>query len=500
MKTAITSILSALGLVAPSAFALAPDYQTDYELAQYPYIVLAQWDKAERRSHRLVEGDVCKRFEEFTELNVLRVVKGDLTPGRHTLLSSYGIAWLENGTGLSTGMSTEIPGDVDDVTKPNLWFLTRERSWNPSDKASYLFVPHYRTVQPPVLESFFVALASKEHDEEVPKLLASDNPEVITRVLRHLCGGVLPWPYQPEELQMHYRPSERGRLMKECAPSVRGLMARDVPGIRPLAASVYAELSGRDCVGFMRSLLADRDPAVRGIAVGVLAQCEDVESIARMCTAVKGLEDAALACAVIWKVAAWDDLRVAPVLIPFLEDDSDGGFMGQLTYIPALKAQKSLHSLTDCWFPFDIEGAQKAWAQAAALPTVEAQRGRLQALLPSNACPLRAQWSGPLSNLCIRVINASDRPVTICRYPTRIEANTSATMAHVGPLDYKYPRGRGDFIELQPGGAIRLQACLADRSREPNPWVPRLSFFYSNLGRAFGLKGWIGWVDVEREE
>src|SRR5260221_7067110 len=68
------------------SWAIAPAFISDEELARYPMIVVATWDKASFRAHYRYStnsdrGKVITSFESYTELNVLRVIKGTIQPG-----------------------------------------------------------------------------------------------------------------------------------------------------------------------------------------------------------------------------------------------------------------------------------------------------------------------------------------------------------------------------------------------------------------------------------
>ena len=185
----------AVGLLVGSAEAIAPGFLTDTELLQYPIIVIATWDKAAARDHARVNGNVLEEDEIFTELNVHRVIKGDIQLGKHTLVFNWGVNWKKDGTGLATYTSTDIPGDVNNVSEPNIWFLDRVRSWDDADKTVYLHLPHYRAIQPRILEEYFAALGSKDPQTAVPKFLSFRQPPAAQpcaalRVRGHLAVAV----------------------------------------------------------------------------------------------------------------------------------------------------------------------------------------------------------------------------------------------------------------------------------------------------------------------
>ena len=79
-------------------------------------IVVAQWDKAPIRP-AAKGGPVGFR----TELTVLRTIKEWITPGKHDVFITCGRSWNEDGTPVEPGSAA--PLEVDDVSKPNLWFL-----------------------------------------------------------------------------------------------------------------------------------------------------------------------------------------------------------------------------------------------------------------------------------------------------------------------------------------------------------------------------------------
>src|SRR5947208_2316874 len=117
-------------VITTNGWAIAPPYITDEELARYPVIVVAKWEKVAFKPHHRYDGSkdgarVATAIESFTELNVLRVIKGDLKPGVQKVMIGWGIVWSKDGDRVSSGTSTEMPGDVKSITEPNIWFLKR---------------------------------------------------------------------------------------------------------------------------------------------------------------------------------------------------------------------------------------------------------------------------------------------------------------------------------------------------------------------------------------
>ena len=517
-------------LLRSSALAMGPPYKTDAELTQNPIIIVATWDRAEMRPHERVRGNIGEKYEMFTELNVHRVIKGDIKPGKHTILMGWGIGWGEDGTGLATYTSTHIQGDANNVCHPNIWFLERKRSWDEADKTLYYHIPHYRAIQPPFLEEYFAALGSGAPQMAVPKLLSSDNHEVLERVLRYLCGDVLPWPHGDGfAASMYLDPPKRGNVLKGQAEAVRGLIGRDVGEVRVTAASVYAFLADKKGIGYLRSLLTDADPSVRAIAMGTLALQRDRASIDAIGAAAQGVADVWLGCKVIDALADWGDAGLVPALIPFLDIDSFGYNSGDELGIPAVKARKALHKLTGCWFPYDAEAASRVWKEAAAVADPAKRKALLARLLPDTECPVIAelvgspwyepakppdepatQMSAAATRPCtepttkpkdvmatVRLTNASTWTVTICTLPSSVGQEWPSGSAWHGTHRRPSAPAKEDFVDLRPGESTDFPVMLDDSFLLAEPNDRKLALTYESNGRALGLKAWIGTVYAE---
>jgi len=521
MNTAcrVTSISLCLALALTCrVFAMAPPYVSDEELAAYPVIVVAKWDKAPAKSHNQYRdddglGQVVVKSEVYTSLNVLQVVKGNIEPGVHDLMIGWGISWQEDGTWLTSGTSTEILGDVKDVTEPCLWFLKQTRSWDETRKTDYLTVSNYREVQPLPLTTFFVALGTANRTTEVPRLLTPNDPLVSDRVLRYLCGGKWPWPYEADErfAGFYTTPRHRSLILFLEADRVWDLITSDEKELRGKAASVYAELKGKDCVPKMRTLLDDDDPAVRGIAVGILASYRDEASLARFPQAVEGVEDAVLACKLIKILSSWGDERVVLPMISYLQN---GGFAYQYGNdfgIPALKARQALEAITGHAFPFDVELSKKAWQQALPLEDRAARLRFLGKVAPGDESPFVARAGrdrrteadekmkeriGGVGEddvfVTIGLFNLSPRPVTVLKYPSDVEMSWSGGNSSYGDRSAT----KEDFTTIDPGEAITFEVRLYERFLRADP-SKRLRLRYLNNGRKVGVNAWIGTVIVK---
>ena len=130
MRSVVQVVVAFIGVALlweGEAQAIAPRYVADDELATYPIIVVAKWDKAPAKSHNKYAedkdlGEVVLKSEVYTRLNILAAVKGGIEPGEHELLMNWGITWQEDGTYVNSGTSSEMSGDVNH--KRHWWRLT----------------------------------------------------------------------------------------------------------------------------------------------------------------------------------------------------------------------------------------------------------------------------------------------------------------------------------------------------------------------------------------
>jgi hypothetical protein len=351
------------------SWGMEPGFISDEELAQYPIVVVAKWDKAPFRAHQRYStnnnlGQVVTAFEAYTELNVLRVIKGPVQPGVTTLKVSYGVGWSTNGDRVTSATSTELPGDVETVAEPNIWFLQKSKSWDESDRTNYLSLTYYRAIQPLVLENYFAALASGKPEKEVRALLASTNATAVLRGLSYACGGDWPWPYDSEFARFIRGSSPPGKKRVEYADSIEAFLKREsLTKNRPLAVVIYADLTGAKGVPSIRSLLRDSDSVVRLLAAGLLARQKDATSIPGIIHAMDGKTNHWDAGKVINAIAAWGDTRLVPALANYLEAMPTGNEIYGSNTI-AFMSREALHRMTGHWFPYDTQAALRAWKEA----------------------------------------------------------------------------------------------------------------------------------------
>lgn len=489
-----TSILS----LAMQAWAMAPSYISDEEFAKYPIIVVARWNKPEFQPHHRQEGNVIKDIEAFTQLEVVRVIRGDVQPGNNKLKIGWGISWSKNGEYVTSGTSTELLGDATNISNLNLWFLQRERSWDKRDKTNYLSISHYRSIQPLALEEYFRCLGSKNPEKETPKLLASDDPEVVRRTLRYVCGGITP-ELRLEEfdfLASYGEPKNTGKLLNEADAVKRVVEQSKMQEVRAMATMAYWKLNGAGGIPFIRELLRDKNPNVRATAVVLLARQKDEPSVQPINQAVDGFRDGLESCCVVKALAEWGDSRLVPALISFLNNGEYAGAYGDNVFIPALKAKEALYKLTGHYFTLDAQASLRAWENVKHIQSWEERKRQLAQLQPDDPSPLKAEVIGTgTTNAVIRVSNKSKQEITIPRYASWVEQKWPSGSSGCGSQGSK--DNESDFVTLKPGDSIQIQATLQESFLLAQPGSRTVTLTYKDNGSRQGLKAWIGLVNAD---
>lgn len=476
MNTGTIRILAAavllLGLAGP-ARAIPPVFVSDAELAAHPVLVVAKWEKAPfaRRG-----PDDPKVYGTRTKLVVTRVIRGEIEPGVHEVLLGHRIVWGEDGGIVISNTSTMMIGDVEDVAKPNLWFLRNE--------GGRLGAITYRAVQPLSLEAYFAALAGEEPEKAVPALLStSRDPETLRRVLRYVLAGGSGWPYDDLD------PKEAA-LRTDAADAVAALLDGPVGEVRWQAASTFARLRGKAAHPRLRELLGDADPAVRAVAAGLLARARDEALIPVLVAAVEPIREGFWAVEVLQELEGWEDLRLVPGVAAFLGHDAFVYQMGDDIGIPALAARDILLDLTGHRFPPDPAAAIAAWGEVRDLAPEE-RRARLAELAPWPAEPLTAGIVRRGEGFVARVVNRSDSAVTISKLPYQIGMAASSGSSGHG---FGNTEGADGFLTLAPGEStefeIDVPAFLLGGEKR------RGFLLYRQVGAEWGVRAWIGKVSL----
>lgn len=511
-----TALVCVALLWSSEALALAPGYVSDEQLAKYPIIVVANWVRGPVTDHVKYRNDDPEESiihrEQYVRLNVIGVVKGKLEPGEHDLIVNWGIAWNDDGTSVNTGTSTYLAGDVEDVTKPCLWFLKQSKSWDETRKNEYLTVGNYREVQPLELKDFYIALGRSDAAKEVPKLLKNSQPIIAFRVLHYLAGGVWPWPHEGWWPGMS-EPKKPGDLLHQEAGRVWEYLQAESNEWRPRAASVYAELAGDKGIPNLRSLLDDKDPDVRGIAIGILGRHRDEACLDQFAKAAEGIRSGKIVCQVIKVFAQWKEERTVPTLITFLQNDTFAYRNGDDIGIPALKAQQALQAITSHDFPFDVAVAQNAWQEARLVDDKVERKRLLEELAPGDRMPFVAAAVGLPAKvltekmkeqmislgedervITVRVRNLSSRPVTLLAEPSEVERSWPAGNSCYSPAA---EASKQKFTTLEPRDGFTLDLVVDEQFLIAEPTKRRLCLSYLAGGNEQGLKAWIGVIDVE---
>ena len=146
---------------------------SDEDLSSHEIIVVAKWNPTSVTSHSRYEwnaeldGLECKEYEQFTTIEVIRTIKGELKPGNHIIrIPLYMVSFetIKKGKGptLYWFGSTEQSGAVDDVTVPCLWFLNNTKSWIKGNETVYPTLTSLFGVQSLSKEKYFTELVKKE--------------------------------------------------------------------------------------------------------------------------------------------------------------------------------------------------------------------------------------------------------------------------------------------------------------------------------------------------
>ena len=477
--------------------AIARRIHSDEELAQFPIIVVAKWEKAGFRSHakkpKNSRGEaVVEQWETYTKLKIIRTIKGDgVLPGEHELMIGYGISWDKEGKGLESGTSTQILGDVDDVTVPRIWFLRKDRSWDSKDQNDYLAISNFRCVQDVILEEFFVAVGNENAGKKVSLLLESDEREVVKRSLRFLCGARDPWPVGrgEDEPEWFYELQKKGETYPVAAAEIRNVVGRTKhDDLEPLFIAAYAKLAQEIDLEFLKRCLESKNVDSRIVAACHLIRREQF-------TGLEGIETGdgrlGLVLRLISEIGNKSDLRLVPLLLAQLENGENGGHIGSSYFIPALKAREALVNMTGCLFPFDVAVSSKAWA-AARDEKRERRIEIVSKLAPAVEKPFKAEIIGSPKAPHLRLTNVSHLPTMISSRPSGISQSAP------GMSSSRYPERDEDakFQMVAPGGFFDFPFELEKRLILFPENERSIEISFLDNGREAGRRAWIGVVKV----
>ena len=486
---------SLLLLMIGPLLAIAPKRYSDEELADFPIMVVAQWEKAAFRSHAQKRKDengetVVERWEFYTKLKIIRIIKGDgVALGEHDLKGGFGIAWNEDGKGLQSGTSTEVLGDVDDVTVPRIWFLKRARSWDAKDQTEYLSISNYRAIQDLKLESFFRAVGSENPAETVIEFLDSDHREVVLSALRLLCGGREPWALGllRSEPARFYDLQLKGAVLKDAVEKIRGLITKSShEDLEPNFIAAYAELADKVDWEFVKTFLSSENIDSRVVATCLLIRGKQGFNPDEIELKGGGTN---LILRMIKEIKKSNELRLAPLLIGQLENGTSAGYRGSDHFIPALKAKSALMQLTGCVFPFDVALSRQAWEAAR----LEKRFGRIQMvskLAPAVEMPFRAEVRGTAKSPQLRLTNTSSIPTMIPSQPSML----SQSAPGISAVGHPGTAGGPKYQVIAPDGFLDFPIEIKDRLLLFPADQRSIKMEFLNNGGEAGPRAWIGVV------
>jgi hypothetical protein len=390
-----------------------------------------------------------------------------------------------------------LQDDIVEVAEPNLWFLSRHRSWDEKDEREYLYLSTYRDVKPAALKPYFEALMSEDPPTKMADAFRSPEPLVLQRCLRFAAGGGSPWPLERPDAFSFLAPKIGNPPVVALTAETERLLDNPKSPERPLATAVYAQLVGAKSLPRLRKLLGDKNAQVRAMALALLAKQRDGESCDAMCRAAADIQDGLLGCAIVEAVGEWKDERLVPVLIALLQNDARSYRNGDGLGIPALNAQQMLTDMVGYTFPFEVKAGLKAWEEAKVIRDPKARQAFLAKALPFDPHPLKASYTHDGALMVVTVTNASARPVTFTKRPATVHVQ-------YGGHRYggHYSRGYGDdddttsFATLEPGKSWQFKVDFGVEY-PPRPPFNAVGIYYTHNGNEVGENAWLGTIDVQ---
>jgi hypothetical protein len=503
------SLLFLLLAFAPNAaVAKSPFSISDFDLAESPAIVVAKWDKAPIKVNEIkvdnVKADNVKadsvfeestlpEYEATTEIEVKRVVKGEVVQGKLEIMIGPGVGWSVNAPEL------RYKSAISDATATveNVWFLSKLKSR--VDAKEYYCLTHYRGVQPLVLESYFKALAGKDLAGQLPHFLRTDEQIVQSRILSLIAGQ----DYRPQHERWPIRPDGRVPL-KEHANWVRSLIeTTGNPKVRRHAVAAYGQVTeDAASVAFLQSLLKDEDSVVRDTALRTLATNKGRIDGDCLVEAARQLKDPRIVDEVINRLDGWHDVSAAPPLIEFLQNDESADVVNNEWDVPAIHAQQALLRITDHHFPLDVAVSRQAWATARLIHDPNQRLSHLKLTAPNDPKPWKATFVFEENQPWIEVTNRSSQTLTLAKQPTQIRFSSTRFLYHLKGRHHeaKVVSNKDDVITVAPGESFRFvidtkQLTWMKKGSEADLIPIKIS--YMSNGNKAGLNSWTGMVTVE---
>lgn len=484
-----------------------PPRVTDVDLAVMPVVVVGYWPKAKWVDRSNVVRNLCYDVEAQTKLVITKVIHGDLKPGTVDLLVKDYVAWEEDGSMINSATSSEQLGDVKDVSKPNIWFLKWDSSWQKNDKKTYLHIPSFRCVQPTNLKHFYEILRKPTRQSDVSPLFQSRNPLIIQRLLSYLSDEIPPWPEISSFIQNEdgdvlerYGDWDTSKRVHALIPNILALAKSNGPSATT-ALALFAEMMGEKALPELRTLLTNRDPNVSAVAAAWCVRLGDHKSWEQISKALCRCKDSDTVNQAICVIQKSKRVEYVPTLIDFLEFTSKRNAFSEEAST-ALTAQKALRALTRFTFPFDSNASSYAWNRVSSEES-EARANHLQELL--------GQWDNPFEAICkvvpdtnnelkksdpevlvsatawlqVTIKNKTDHPITIAESP-----QTMTHQTYKGRADGGLQTGAKSFVTIGSGKSYTFRVPFVEMGDGRNT----MSFGFLRNGREKGRKAWIGFI------
>lgn len=482
-----------------------PPRVTDVDLAVMPVVVVGYWPKTKWVDRSNVVRNLCYDVEAQTKLVITKVIHGDLKPGTVDLLVKDYVAWEEDGSMINSATSSEQLGDVKDVSKPNIWFLKWDSSWQKNDQKTYLHIPSFRCVQPTNLKQFYEILRKPTRQSDVSPLFQSRNPLIIQRLLSYVSDEIPPWPEISSFIQNEdgdvlerYGDWDTSKRVHALIPNILALAKSNGPSAIT-ALALFAEMTGEKALPELRTLLTNRDPNVSAVAAAWCVRLGDHESWEQICKALSRCKDSDTVNQAICVIQKSKRVEYVPTLIDFLEFTSKRNAFSEEART-TLTAQKALRALTRFTFPFDSNASSYAWNRVSSEES-EARANHLQELL--------GQWDNPFEATCkvvpdtnnelkksdpealvsatawlvVTIKNKTDHPITIAELPRSIDQNSSrGSTSHGGQASAKR------YVSVAAAKTYTFKVPFFDYGKG----FYSLSFGFFRNGRETGKKAWIG--------
>jgi hypothetical protein len=368
-------------ILAAFATAFSPPYYDDQELAASTIIVIGYCPDVQAPAIAHKNHPHAPWSEPRVHLVITRVLYGNVALGKVTLMAPFYPSWV--GEPMDDVIIQGPPSNVD-YTKPNIWFLSKERSWDDNDPSNYLTAFTYRSTQRLKFLPLYETLRGANRDTTIRPFLESTDPEIVSRAVDFVGSFIEPWPLPGD-------PNDNSRthhIVTSQAERVRAVAEGPLQSCRAKAAALYGAIKGREAIPFMLRLLKNKERLTPIVAVGYLVKYRvdfnsrgiDIKSRDRF--------SAYTCCTVMQAIQDSRRTQYVPLLFRYLGDSGDGGSAGEDYYLPTLYAKHTLKEMTGFSFPQEATRSRQAWERVKDVPNRDKRLRMLTALL--------GDWDNPV--------------------------------------------------------------------------------------------------------